>query len=149
MTDLVLAVAHHLAVFSLVALVVAEFALLRPGIAGARLHQLGRIDAAYGMVAVLVIVAGVLRVWLGTAGPFYYLVNWVFWAKMAAFALVGLLSIAPTRAILRWRKAASATDYTPPAAEIARARTFFIAELVVIAFIPGFAAAMARGYGLS
>ena len=148
MTDLVLAIAHHLAVFSLVALVAAEFFLLRPGIAGARLHQLGRLDAAYGMVAMLVIVAGALRVWLGNAGPSYYLVNWVFWAKMAAFALVGLLSIAPTRSILRWRKAADTAGYTPPAGEIARARTFFIAELVVIAFIPAFAAAMARGYGV-
>jgi putative membrane protein len=147
MLDLVLAIAHHLAVFTLVSLVVAEFFLLRPGITGARLHQLGRIDAAYGMMAMLVIVAGGLRVWLGDAGPAYYLGNWVFWAKMAAFALVGLLSIAPTLAILRWRKAASA-DYTPPAAEIARARSFFIAELVVIACIPAFAAAMARGYGL-
>jgi putative membrane protein len=148
MLDLVLAIAHHLAVFSLVALVVAEFFVMQPGIAGARLRQLGRLDALYGLMAVLVIVAGVLRVWFGAMGPAYYLANWVFWAKMAAFAAVGLISIAPTRAIFRWRKAASAADYTPPAAEIARARMFFIAELVLIAFIPAFAAAMARGYGV-
>ena len=63
--DLILAIGHHLAVFLLVAIFAAEFALLRPGLAGARVGQLARIDAAYGGVAALVIVVGVLRVIFG------------------------------------------------------------------------------------
>ena len=46
MLDLILASAHHVAVFTLVALFAAEFALLRPGLGGARVVQLARIDAA-------------------------------------------------------------------------------------------------------
>jgi len=49
--NLILACAHHLAVFMLVAVFAAEFALLRPGLGGARLRQLARIDAAYGGIA--------------------------------------------------------------------------------------------------
>ena len=56
--NLVLAIAHHLAVFTLVAIFAAEFALLRPGIEGKRLTQLSKIDGAYGAVAGLVVVVG-------------------------------------------------------------------------------------------
>ena len=35
--DLTFAILHHLAVFTLVGIIAAEFALLRPGIAGTRL----------------------------------------------------------------------------------------------------------------
>ena len=51
MTDLILAIAHHLAVFTLVAIFAAEFALLRPGLEGKRLTQLGSLDRAYGATA--------------------------------------------------------------------------------------------------
>ena len=44
--DLILASSHHLVVFLLVAIFAAEFALLRPGLAGNRIGQLARIDAA-------------------------------------------------------------------------------------------------------
>ena len=46
--DLILASAHHVAVFTLVGLFAAEFAMLRPGLAGPRIGQLARIDGAYG-----------------------------------------------------------------------------------------------------
>ena len=42
--DLILASSHHLVVFLLVAIFAAEFALLRPGLAGNRIGQLARID---------------------------------------------------------------------------------------------------------
>ena len=103
--DLLLAIGHHLAVFLLVAILAAEFALLRPGLGGPRIGQLARIDAAYGGVATLVIVVGVLRVIFGASGWDYYVGNYAFWAKMAAFLAVGLLTIQPTLAIRRWFKA--------------------------------------------
>ncbi|HEY4199429.1 MAG TPA: DUF2214 family protein [Devosiaceae bacterium] len=148
MTDLVLAIAHHLVVFTFVALIAAEVLLLRPGITGERLAQLGRIDAAVGLVATFVLVVGFLRVFFGAAGSAYYFANWAFWAKLAAFAAVGLLSVVPTLAILRWRKAARAdTAFAPPLAEVTRVRRFFAAEAITLILIPTFAAMMARGYG--
>jgi len=141
--NLVLAVAHHLAVFTLVAILAAEFALLRPGIGSKQLMQLSKIDAGYGAVAGLVIVVGILRVIFGGTGWEYYAGNWVFWAKMLAFLGVGLASIPPTIAIIRWRKAGG----TPSAGDVNSARRFLYLEAGLLVFIPAFAAAMARGYG--
>jgi len=149
MLDLVLAFAHHLAVFSLVGIIAAELALLRPGIAGATLQRIARIDAAYGGVAVLVLLAGFLRVFFGTAGSDYYFQNPVFWAKIGAFVLVGLLSIQPSISLARWRRLAKAApDFAPAEAAVAQSRKFLLGEVLVLTLIPMFAAAMARGFGL-
>lgn len=146
--DLVLAMAHHLAVFTLVAFFAAEFALLRPGLSGSRIGQLARIDAAYGGVAGLVVVVGVLRVIFGSAGWQYYVGNQMFWGKMGAFLIMGLLTIPPTIAMRRWVKAAQdAASYEVPAAEIAANRRYIYVQAAILVLIPGFAAAMARGYG--
>lgn len=147
-TDFLLASAHHLAVFSLVGIFAAEFALLRPGLGGNRLAQLARIDAAYGAVAGIVIVVGIMRVIFGASGWEYYVGNYAFWGKMAAFVAMGLLTIQPTMAIRRWVKAgAGAGDYTPPTAEVAASRRFVHLQAGMLLLIPIFAAAMARGYG--
>jgi putative membrane protein len=144
--DLLLTIGHHLSVFTLVGIIAAEFVLLRPGLAGGRIGQLARIDAAYGGVAALVVVVGVLRVIYGAAGWEYYAGNHAFWGKMAAFVVVGLLSVQPTIAIRNWARAERATpDYAVPAAELARGRRFLHAEVAVLALIPVFAAVMARG----
>ena len=143
--DLILAIGHHLMVFLLVAIFAAELALLRPGLAGLRIRQLARIDAAYGGVAALVVIVGVLRVIFGASGWEYYVGNSVFWAKMAAFLVMGLLTVPPTLAIRRWAKAGE--DYVVPADEIAASQRFIYLQAGVLVLIPIFAAAMARGYG--
>lgn len=143
MTDLVLAIAHHLLVFSLVGAFVAELVLLRPGIEAGRLRQLRGLDAAYGGLAGLVVVVGIVRVIFGAAGWEYYVGNWVFWAKMAAFVLVGIASIPPTRAIGGWVRA----GITPDAAAVNGVRRYLFLQAGLLALIPAFAAAMARGYG--
>jgi putative membrane protein len=149
MTDLILAIAHHLSVFTLAGLLLAEVALLRPGISGDRLKQIGAVDAAYGAVAGLIVVVGILRVIFGDKGADYYIHNWAFWLKMAAFVLVGLLSIPPTMSILGWRrKLVADPNFTPDPGLVARLRRFFAGEIIAFAFIPIFAAAMARGYGI-
>ena len=146
--DLLLAMAHHLAVFSLVGVIAAEFALLRPGLSGARLRQLAIIDRAYGALAVLVLAAGIGRVFLGRSGAEYYLTNHVFWGKMGLFLIVGLLSIQPTVAILAWARQLKADPgYVVPDAAVARSRRFIHLQVMGLALIPLFAAAMARGYG--
>lgn len=143
---LILACLHHLAVFSLVGVFAAEFTLMRPGLDGPRLAQLSRLDAAYGVLAVLVIVVGVFRVIV--LGPDYYLGNHAFWGKMTLFLIVGLLSAQPTLAIRRWRKAGKGVDsYAPPTSEVAVSRRFVHAQALGFLLIPLFAAAMAQGYG--
>ena len=149
MPDLVLAILHHLLILSLAGLLSIEIALVQPGVAGVKLGHLGAIDAAYGATAGLILVVGFGRVYWGAKGSAFYLENPVFWAKIAAFAVVGLLSSPPTLAILKWRKQAKADPaFSPSTAELARTRRVLVLELAVFALIPVFAAAMARGYGL-
>ncbi|TIL74004.1 MAG: DUF2214 family protein, partial [Mesorhizobium sp.] len=50
----------------------------------------------------LIIVVGIGRVIYGLKGWEFYVYNWVFWAKMAAFVAVGLLSIIPTVRFASW-----------------------------------------------
>jgi putative membrane protein len=149
MLDLVLAVLHHLLILSLAGLLAAELVLVKPGVSGAGLRTLGLVDAGYGATATLILAVGFGRVFLGAKGSAFYIGNPVFWAKIAAFAVVGLLSIAPTIAILKWRGRAKADPaFAPPADEVAKVHTTLLLELGVFALIPIFAAAMARGYGL-
>lgn len=60
-----LASLHYLAVFSLAALLVAEFVLLRLERGGPLLRLLGGVDLAYGLAAIAVVATGLLRVFLG------------------------------------------------------------------------------------
>lgn len=143
--DLILAVAHHLAIVTLIVLLAMEFALLRPGLAGDGLRRLARIDAAYGASAGIVIAIGVCRVIFGLKGPEFYLHNPWFWAKMASFAAIGLLSVPPTMALLKWRRAYRADPaFVAPDAGIARLRRFVHAEVALLALVVIFAATMAR-----
>ena len=147
-TDLILAVAHHWLVFAISALLAAELALVRPGIGRRELKLLGRIDSIYGALAGAVILVGVARVYFGLKGWEYYVYNQIFWAKMAAFVVVGLLSIPPTLRIIRWNRAIVEPDYAVPDAEISTTRRYLWLEALVLALVLVFAAMMARGYGV-
>jgi putative membrane protein len=57
--------------------------------------------------------------------------------------VIGLLSIPPTIAYLKWRKA----GVTPTDEAVAKARRFLLIEMVLFAPLLAFAAAMARGHG--
>jgi putative membrane protein len=147
--DLILEFIHHIAVFSLVGLLAAEFVLVRPGIGGGRLRQLGVLDGAYGGFSTVVILAGAARVIWGDAGWAFYVMNWVFWGKMVLFLGVGLLSIGPTIQFIRWQRAAAGdAGFAAPEAEVAGVRRWMLAEFALLFFIPIFAAIMARGIGL-
>lgn len=148
LTDLLLAIAHHLLMFTLLGVLVTEMMLLRPGIARPQVVYLSRLDIAYGVIAGLILIVGFSRVFFGLKGADYYLGNWIFWAKIIAFLLVGLLSIPPTMRIIRWRRAAAANPaFLPDPAEMVAARRFMHYEGLVFVLIPIFAALMARGYG--
>jgi len=147
LTDLILAILHHLAIVTLIVLLAFEFALLRPGLSSIDLRRLANVDAAYGATAGLVVAVGICRVIWGAKGADFYLSNPWFWAKMASFAAIGLLSIPPTLALLTWRKAIRQDgSFLPLPAEVARLRRFLHAEVALLGLVVVFAAAMAR-YG--
>ena len=144
--DLLLAILHHLLVFTLAGILAAEWVLIRPGLSGPNLQLLARIDGAYGGVAMAVIAVGVCRVIFGLKGWEYYLSNHAFWGKMAAFIVVALLSIRPTMRIIAWRKAAGETSAVADG-EILAVRSWLKGEIAFLALILVFAAMMARGIG--
>jgi putative membrane protein len=147
-TDLILAILHHFLILGIAGIITAELVLVRPGLKGEAVARLARIDGMYGLFAMLVILVGTGRVFLGLKTWDYYIYYWVFWAKMAAFIAVGALSSRPTGAFMRWRKAAASdADYAVPNAEVATARSFIHAEAAIFLLIPIFAAMMARGIG--
>lgn len=147
LTDLLLAIVHHLLVFALIAMLVAESVLLRGPIDAAALRRLAGLDAGYGMSAVLLLIAGALRVAYGIKGHAFYQHNPWFHAKLGLFVLVALLSILPTVRFLRWRRALKADPgFLPDARQVGALRLLIRLELVAVAAILVCAAAMAR-YG--
>jgi len=148
MTDLLLAIVHHLLAFGIAAALTAELVLVRPGMQPAAVRLATRYDAAYGLLALSLLVAGFLRVFFGAKGADYYFHNHIFLTKAALFIIMGLLSIRPTLRMLRWQKALRADPgFAPEELEIKAVRKRLMAEIHVFALIPIAAAAMARGYG--
>src|SRR5690606_30513492 len=149
LTDLFLAIAHHLLVFALTAMLVAEAVLLRGQLDAGVLRRLAGLDAGYGISALLLLAVGLGRVFFGVMGKDFYLHNPWFHAKLGVFILVGLMSILPTVRFLRWRKALRADPgFLPAPSELDRLRTILRLELIGLAAIFALAAAMARYGGL-
>lgn len=145
-TDLLLAIVHHLLIFALASLLVAELVLVFRGLGAGGLTLISRLDMGFGASAALILIVGFLRVFLGVKPESYYFENPFFWAKIAAFALVGVLSIMPTLRYFRWaRLGRDDPAYEAPTAQLGAVKAFLVAEAVVFVSIPIFAAIMARG----
>ena len=147
MSPLLFAIAHHLLVFSLAGVIAAELGLVRRGMTAADVRRVATVDAAYGLLAVLILVVGFSRAIWGAKGWTYYAENPWFHAKMASFLAVGLLSIPPTVRFIRWRRALKrGAIEAPPEREVLAVRRWLVVEAGVLALVPAFAAAMA-GWG--
>ncbi len=147
LADLVLAILHHLLVFSMFAILAVELVWLKRDLDLPGLRRIAKLDAIYGAVAGAVLVVGISRVFFGLKGYEYYVSSHSFWAKMAAFAVVGLLSIPPTVQMIKWRRRAEGEPgWLPSAREVSGARRYLHVEAAIFLLIPIFAAAMARGY---
>ena len=141
--DLVLAILHHFLVFALFGVLFTEFVTVRRGMDAAATARVVPIDAWYGILAALILIVGVSRAISAAKGWTYYAHNAFFWAKIGTFAAIGLLSVPPTLAFLKWRRSGAA----PTDEAVTRVRRFLWSEVVLFLLLPAFAAAMARGYG--
>jgi putative membrane protein len=143
MLDLILAIAHHILVFSLFGVLFAELMLVRRGLDLATVARVGRIDVMAGVLAGAIVLVGFSRAVFAAKGWLYYSHNLFFYLKVGTFLVIGLLSIVPTVAYIRWRRA----GLGPDDAQVAGIRRWLWVELVLFAPLLAFAAAMARGYG--
>ena len=139
---------HHLAAFTLVAALAVEFVLLRGELTATRARQVLSADRIYGGSAGLILIIGLARVFYFEKGAHYYFHSIPFIAKLSLFAIVGLLSIYPTRQFLSWR--ADVKEGRAPAVasdRLRRIRAVIHLQLAAIAVLILCAALMARGIG--
>lgn len=144
-----MATLHHILAFTLTAALVYEFVAYRKGLTVAEARRIQRVDLVYGASAGLLIVVGLLRVFFFEKGPNFYLNNHVFWAKMALFVIIGLLSIYPTIRYIKWNPMLK--DNKAPEiqeAEFRNVRRLLWFELTGIVLILFAAPLMARGIGI-
>lgn len=149
LAEALLAWLHYLAIFILVVALAAEAVLLRPAMSAGTARRLATYDRLYLFAALAVLATGLLRLTLGAKGMGFYAANPWFHAKMTLFVVIGLCSIAPTLAFLRWkRQAAAQPDFVPADAEVKRARRWVMVQSHLIVLLPLFAALMARGVSM-
>jgi len=146
--DAALAYLHFAAIFVLFAFLTVQAVLLRGPLDQRLVRSLGRVDVWYASSAGVVLLTGFLRAGLGAKGGDFYFGSWPIYVKIAMFLTVGIISIYPTLAFIRWRRA---YDHDPawqlPAAEQARMRRLVMIEVHIAALIPVVAVIMARGLG--
>ncbi|HEY8936791.1 MAG TPA: DUF2214 family protein [Cyclobacteriaceae bacterium] len=143
-TELFLRYIHFISIFTIGGTLVSEHMLLKKELTRAELGKLSRIDAVYGIAAVVLVSAG-LTLWLGSFGKpaVYYTKNWIFHTKLTCFILVGLLSIYPTVFFIKNRKGNQSEVVAIPKSIFWMLRL----ELTLLFIIPLLAGLMSRGVG--
>jgi putative membrane protein len=143
LNDALLAIAHHLFAFLLLACLTAEWVLLLQAPTSTVARKLALFDAGYGLAALGSLGAGIARLLWGLKPASYYTGNPVFWAKLGLWGAVGILSIVPTVRFLKWRR----QEPSPSQSEFDETRRLVALELLLFTGIPALAALMARGFG--
>jgi putative membrane protein len=146
--DAILAYLHFTAIFILFAFLAVETVLIRGALDAPAIRLLGRVDLGYFGSAIAVLVTGFLRLVLGAKGADFYLESWPIYVKLGLFLAVGVLSVIPTLAFIRWRRTLDHdAQWKVPDEERARMRRLIMIEVHLAALIPVFAVMMSRGLG--
>jgi putative membrane protein len=142
--EILLRYLHFISIFVIVSALVAEHLLLKKELTRKELTRLSRIDAVYGIAAVVLVAAG-LTLWLGSFGKpsIVYSKNWIFHTKLTLFIIVGLLSIYPTVFFIKQRKGDPEDKVTIPGILFWMLRI----ELTLLFIIPLLAGLMSHGIG--
>jgi len=142
-TEIVLRYLHFISIFGIVGSLTAEHLLLKKEMTPKEIGRVAKIDAVYGVAALILLIVG-LTLWLGEFGKpsVYYTKNWIFHTKITLFATIGLLSIYPTIFFTRNQKKTDAIIQIP-------ASVFWMLriELLLLFIIPFLAGLMAHGVG--
>ena len=144
----VFAFLHHLAAFTLVAMLVLEFVLIKDEFNIKTARRLQIADIVFGVSAGVVLIVGFLRVYYFEKGAAYYFHSLPFIAKLTLFTLIGLLSIYPTIVFLSWRKSLKAGRL--PVVDDGKRRlirSLIHWELIAVVLLILGASLMARGVG--
>ncbi|WP_028080787.1 DUF2214 family protein [Solimonas soli] len=140
---------HYIAVWMMTGALVTELYLLKIGGTPDAVRLLPRVDRLYGIMAVLVLLTGLARVWHGGKGPDYYWHNGAFHGVLGLFVLAALISIVPTLRFMRWRKALEASGALPADGEVRKTRILIHVQLTAIVLITLSIVLVAKGYSAS
>lgn len=145
-TEIILRYLHFISIFAIVGSLVSEHLLLKNTLSRRELDRLSKIDAVYGLAALVLLGVG-MTLWLGGIGKptDFYSKNPIFHVKLTLFVLIGILSIYPTVFFLKNRKG-------DPEEEIAVPKGIFWSlrlELLLLFVIPILAGLMAKGIGFA
>jgi len=145
MTDIIIfRYLHFIAVFAIVSAIFAEQFFISKTMTRLEIKRIAKIDAIYGIGALLVIIAGLtLWFWVGKPASFYSR-NWIFHSKLTLFLILGVLSIYPTIFFLKHRKG----NDLDTVIEVPKSIILFLRfELLLIFVIPLLATLMSLGIG--
>ena len=146
--SVVFAFIHHLALIILFACLFSEHLLLKPDIDTNGMRTVIRIDMIYGISAVVLLIAGTLRMLYFEKGAQFYLNNWAFYIKIGLFIVVAMLSILPTITFLQWRKQLVSNQTPIIDSDKLRLVIHLVrAELLLVVLILPLAVLMAKGFG--
>ena len=133
-----------MAVFAIVSAIFAEQFFISKTMTRLEIKRIAKIDAIYGIGALLVIIAGLtLWFWVGKPASFYTR-NWIFHLKLTLFVILGILSIYPTIFFLKKRKGYDIDTIIEVPKTIILLLRF---ELLLIIVIPLLATLMSLGIG--
>jgi putative membrane protein len=145
MLEPLIAYLHYLSIILTAGFLVAELIACRPGLTSEQARRLASIDVVFFVSALAALATGLLRLFFYAKGVGFYTGNPAFWAKMALYIVIAVLSIKPTRTFMRWKTATAGA--VPTRDEIAGVRRFIHVELGLLALMPLMAVLMARGIG--
>lgn len=146
MTEALLAYAHFVAILMLVVFATSEAALCRPEwINAAVVRRLARVDVIYLVAAIAVLATGLARTGWGAKGFGWYWGQPLLHAKVTLFVVIGLMSLKPTFAIIRWKRELDATGALPSEAEVRGIRRWIMAQAHLMLVLPLLGAFLARG----
>lgn len=147
-TEALLSYAHILAILTMTVFLASEAALCRAEwLNAAVVERLAKLDRVYAVAAISVLLTGAARVVWGAKGMGWYLSNPLMHVKFALFVAMGLISIKPTLAFIRWRRALRAGGTLPTADEIRSTRKWVMVQAHILPLVPLAAVFMARGFG--
>lgn len=146
LTEAILAYLHLAAILTMTVFITSEAALCRPEwLNAAVVRRLARVDVIYLFAAIAVLFTGLARIIWGMKGAAWYGAQPLLHIKVTLFVLAGLMSIKPTLAFLRWKKAVERDGSLPAEAEIRSVRRWIMFQAHLILVIPLAATLLARG----
>jgi putative membrane protein len=93
---------HFIAAFGVAFSLVYEYVHFKQSLTVTQAKRLQKVDSIYGLSALIVLVAGFVRVFYFEKGSDFYFSSDLFYLKLGLFSAIGLLSIYPTIRFMKW-----------------------------------------------